>query len=123
MIPLNWEALTERMIEEMGVDRHMEEVLRMADLTGMDEKTFRCFLVERGYTEAEASKNKRGEKDITLLTDPHLGGSTRGSLCLNSQRHSPPCPHCASLPDTRNPQLRGVAPSPSPGFLPRISAA
>jgi len=63
-----------QMREEMGVDKHMEEVLRAADQKDMTDDAFRLFLMERGLShEASAGFNK-GEKDISLLTGPHLGG-------------------------------------------------
>ncbi len=77
-VPFDWETLAARMIEEMGVDRHMEEVLRVVDQDGMDEKTFRHFLRRRGYSEEEVLKSRKGDKDITLLTGPHLGGFNQG---------------------------------------------
>ena len=48
--------------------------MRVVDQNGMDEGAFRDFLRDRGYTDMEVSKLKKGEKDITLLTGPHLGG-------------------------------------------------
>ena len=42
--PFDAARLTDRMIEEMGVDRHMDEVLRIADQNEMDDKDFRRFL-------------------------------------------------------------------------------
>lgn len=62
------------MIEEMGVDRHMVEVLRAVDQRQMSDGQFREFLVERGYSEHQAAGFSKGEKDIEILTGPHLGG-------------------------------------------------
>lgn len=73
-LAIDWQELTTRMVEEMGVDRHMEEVLRVVDQNEMDEKTFGRFFSNRGYTDEAVSKIKKGEADITLLTGPHLGG-------------------------------------------------
>jgi len=77
-VPFDFQRLITRMIEEMGVDRHMEEVLRAVDQSGMDEETFRDFLQDRGCTDREISQWKKGEKDITLITGPHLGGFNQG---------------------------------------------
>jgi hypothetical protein len=62
------------MIEEMGVDRHMEEIFRIADQRELSDAQFRAFLMDRGYTPEEAAAAKRGEVDISLMTGPHLGG-------------------------------------------------
>ena len=62
------------MIDEMGVDRHMEEILRAVDQQQMTDQEFSKFLGERGYSENEIKDFKRGDEDITLYTGPHLGG-------------------------------------------------
>ena len=73
-LPFSLDDLTCRMIEEMGVDRHMEEVLRVVDQESMSERAFREFLMSRGYTEKDMGDIKRGHQDIVLYTGPHLGG-------------------------------------------------
>ncbi|ROQ90818.1 SidJ-related pseudokinase [Desulfosoma caldarium] len=72
-IPGQVERLVERMIEEMGVDRHMEEILRVADQNSMTDEEFWTFLEERGYSRIEARRLVRGKDDVVLLTGPHLG--------------------------------------------------
>ena len=72
--PLDIERLTERIIEEMGVDHHMEEILRIADQLQMSDEAFIRFLQEKGYAESEIAGMQKGEKDISTLTGPHLGG-------------------------------------------------
>jgi hypothetical protein len=71
--PLDLSALADRMVEEMGVDRHMEEVLRLPDQERMSDTDFRAFLASRGMTPREALQPKRGEREIVLRTGPHLG--------------------------------------------------
>jgi len=71
--PVSFDQLTVRMIEEMGVDRHMEEILRVADQNEMTDKAFRTYLKETGRFEKEIKSIKRGEKDITVYSGPHLG--------------------------------------------------
>jgi hypothetical protein len=66
--------LTRRMVDEMGVDRHMEETLRVADQETMSDDEFKTFLEERGYDVKRGHGLRRGESDITLHTGPHLGG-------------------------------------------------
>jgi len=72
-LPLNLDELTLRMIEEMGVDRHMEEMFRAADQEEMTDKEFRRFLKNRGYSNEEIDNFQRGEKDIIIHSGPHLG--------------------------------------------------
>ncbi len=72
-LPLNLDELTLRMIEEMGVDRHMEEIFRAADQQEMTDKEFSRFLKTRGYSDKEINNFQRGEKDISIHSGPHLG--------------------------------------------------
>jgi hypothetical protein len=74
-------GLVERMIEEMGVDRHMGEFLRVEDQLAMDDETFAEILYLHGLSQAEADRHVRGEQDIPLLTGPHLG-KFNGSMSL-----------------------------------------
>ncbi len=69
-LPVDMSKLVARMIEEMGVDRHMEEILRKVDQDQMSEDGFRRFLQERGHGHIETA---RGAEDIVLRTGPHLG--------------------------------------------------
>jgi hypothetical protein len=66
--------LADRMIEEMGVDRHMEEILRVVDQDAMDRFTFTSFLENRGLPRRVALRKTKGQQDIVLMTGPHLGG-------------------------------------------------
>jgi len=72
--PFRINNLASRMIEEMGVDRHMEEILRVVDQEGMSEGAFREFLLSRGYRVEEIENLNKGEQDIVIHTGPHLGG-------------------------------------------------
>jgi len=72
-LPMDLDRLTARMIEEMGVDRHMEEILRVADQQEMARDQFESFLAERGYTPEEARTVEKGTRDIVIHTGPHLG--------------------------------------------------
>jgi hypothetical protein len=62
------------MIEEMGVDRHMVEILRSIDQKAMTDKTFRIFLRDNGLTKREIGQIEKGREDITIHSGPHLGG-------------------------------------------------
>lgn len=71
---LSIDALVCRMIEEMGVDRHMEEILRTADQEQMSDEDFRKHLRGRGLDARAISGFRKGEREIVLHTGPHLGG-------------------------------------------------
>ncbi len=73
-LPLDAQALAGRMIEEMGVDRHMREVLRVHDQTAMSREAFEAFLTERGIRPEAARAMQKDAADIPLTTGPHLGG-------------------------------------------------
>ncbi|UCD32944.1 MAG: SidJ-related pseudokinase [Desulfobacterales bacterium] len=70
----DFEALTCRMIEEMGVDRHMFEILRKIDQRAMTDQAFRAFLNDNGFTDRETDRIEKGREDITIHSGPHLGG-------------------------------------------------
>jgi hypothetical protein len=73
-LPFDLEAVVARMIEEMGVDRHMEEILRRADQRALGRAEFERFLTDRGVAREKAAAMSQGEADILLATGPHLGG-------------------------------------------------
>lgn len=73
--------LARRMVEEMGVDRHMTETLRVADQETMSDAAFLEFCLARGLPAATARSLVRGQADVELLTGPHLGAfNNRTSL-------------------------------------------
>ncbi len=72
-LSLDTSYLAERMIEEMGVDRYMEELFRVQDQINMDEVEFKNFLISKGMSTEQISKLKKGRQDIVLYTGPHLG--------------------------------------------------
>jgi hypothetical protein len=72
--PLDLETLSSRMIDEMGVDRHMEEILRVADQKEMTEEAFQEFLENKSFPLEAIRKLKKGIEDITIHSGPHLGG-------------------------------------------------
>ncbi|WP_428562987.1 MAG: SidJ-related pseudokinase [Solidesulfovibrio sp. DCME] len=80
-LPLCPDALAARMVEEMGVDRHMTELVRVADQEAMTDAGFTDFLVSRGLSPEAAAGHRRGEADVELETGPHLGAfNNRTSL-------------------------------------------
>lgn len=81
LIPFDAEDLVRRMVEEMGVDRHMAELLRVDDQQAMTDPAFLDFLTARGMDPARAAGLRRGEADVELATGPHLGAfNNRTSL-------------------------------------------
>ncbi len=75
---LDEERLAGRMIEEMGVDYHMEELLRATDQQQMSQAGFETFLSQRGYTSQTISCLEKGAGDLAILSGPHLGAFNRG---------------------------------------------
>lgn len=73
-LPFDLGRLGERIIDEMGVDRHMHEVLRIRDQLSMDLNTFHLFLADRGLSRFESGRLRRGAADIPIISGPHLGG-------------------------------------------------
>mgnify|MGYP006896938032 CR=1 FL=1 len=67
-------ALAKRMIEEMGVDNNMQEILRVEDQFSMSEQEFIAFLTSRGMERDAAQRRSKGIGEISLSTGPHLGG-------------------------------------------------
>ena len=65
------------MIEEMGVDRYMEEILRVPDQNDMTDTEFKRFFEDAGYSTDQIKELKKGESDIVMHTGPHLGGFNR----------------------------------------------
>lgn len=72
--PLAVEHLAGRMIDEMGVDHHVEEMLRVIDQEQMSDELFKEILVAGGYQPRQAAAMPRGARDVPVLTGPHLGG-------------------------------------------------
>ncbi|MEN8246183.1 MAG: SidJ-related pseudokinase [Thermodesulfobacteriota bacterium] len=77
-VPFDMDALVEGMIEEMGVDRHMEETIRVADQQALTDRAFRAFLLDRGAERAGIASFQRGIADIVIHSGPHLGAFNAG---------------------------------------------
>jgi hypothetical protein len=76
-LPIDIDRLIDRMIEEMGVDRHMTEIFRVVDQKNMSDTGFKKFLMERGYEEEKVRSLKRGAQDLIIHSGPHLGEFNR----------------------------------------------
>jgi len=72
-LPIDLDAFASRMIDEMGIDRHMEEILRPADQDRMTDAEFRSFLRRRGFSTEKIYSFQKGEKEIVIHSGPHLG--------------------------------------------------
>jgi hypothetical protein len=67
------EKLSRRMIEEMGVDNHMYEILYGRSQLRMSDVEFRDFLVDRGVPRDYTQSMERSDRRIFMPTGPHLG--------------------------------------------------
>lgn len=72
-LPFNTDHLARRMVEEMGQDRHMEELFRAEDQSRLSRAEFEAFLTARGVAPERAAALPQGQDDIPLATGPHLG--------------------------------------------------
>lgn len=68
------DSLVDELIQEMGMDTHMEEVLRIEDQIAMSRHQFEAFLLERGFSREEVALIHRGDTELRIMTGPHLGG-------------------------------------------------
>ena len=82
--PKNWlsgeiRLLVRELVEEMGVDHHMEEILRIEDQNSLDIENFRNFLLSRGVKRKDlaAWESRKGFENLSMSTGPHLGGFNR----------------------------------------------
>jgi hypothetical protein len=73
VFPIDLEEFSSRIIEEMGVDRHMEEILRPADQDQMTDEEFKVFLRRRGFSIEQIKSFQRGSQEIVIHSGPHLG--------------------------------------------------
>jgi hypothetical protein len=76
-LPFDPDQLAGRMIEEMGVDRHMEEVIRVVDQNEMTEAEFRSLLKDGSLSEDVIATIPKGAGDVVVRSGPHLGGFNR----------------------------------------------
>jgi len=77
-IPVDLERLACRMIEEMGVDRYMEEILRIADQNEITDDEFTDYLKGKEYSQSKIKNFEKGAKDIVIESGPHLGEFNHG---------------------------------------------
>jgi hypothetical protein len=66
--------LVHALINAMGIDTHMEEILRSNDQAAMTNEEFHVFLSQKGMDKQQIDSLEKGGQDIVLHTGPHLGG-------------------------------------------------
>lgn len=71
--PVNFDHLTHRMIEEMGMDRHMEEILRHRDQQNMSDDEIESYLSACQDPRCNPGRRRDAGADIIVWTGPHLG--------------------------------------------------
>ncbi len=76
-LPIDHLRLVSRMVEEMGVDRYMTELLRRVDQQHMTPAQFHAFLKQKGYDEKKVEGMQPGQNDILINSGPHLGDFNR----------------------------------------------
>ncbi len=72
-MPADFNSFIFRMIQEMGVDRDMDEMVRITDQNAMTERGFKVFLTDNHFSDEEIIRLKRGAEDLAIVTGPHLG--------------------------------------------------
>ncbi len=72
-INLHIPELVQDMINEMGVDRHMFEFMRVVDQELLEDHEFRKYLIKCGMEPDQAYSIEKDKEDIPLTTGPHLG--------------------------------------------------
>ena len=114
-LPIDLDRLASRMIDEMGVDRYMEEVLRVADQNQMTNEEFEAFLRKRRFSAEKIKSLRKGAGDIVINSGPHLGEfnhhislpelieavGTMSCLCIAGR-------YCNSDTDTRRRSCEGT---------------
>ncbi len=73
-IDLHIADLVQSMIDEMGVDNHMFEFMRVVDQEILEDVEFRKYLLKCGMEPEKVSAIEKDKEDIPLTTGPHLGG-------------------------------------------------
>jgi hypothetical protein len=61
------------MIQEMGVDHHMDEWVRITDQNAMSDRAFEDFLERNQLSKKEIGQIEKGKEDLAIVTGPHLG--------------------------------------------------
>jgi len=66
-------ALVAGLVDQMGVDRHMREILRREDQNRMSADAFKAFLARYHLPVENGVDIKKGRADIAVQSGPHLG--------------------------------------------------
>jgi hypothetical protein len=72
-MPADFNHLIYRMVQEMGVDNHMDEWVRIADQKVMSAGAFEEFLKHNQLSNKDVVQIEKGKEDLAIVTGPHLG--------------------------------------------------
>jgi len=72
-MPADFNHLISRMVQEMGVDNHMDEWVRIADQKVMSASAFEEFLKHHQLSKKDVVQIEKGKEDLSIVTGPHLG--------------------------------------------------
>ncbi|MBW2145294.1 MAG: hypothetical protein JRG75_12985, partial [Deltaproteobacteria bacterium] len=72
-MPADFNHFISRIVQEMGVDAHMDEMVRITDQKAMSDSAFEEFLKSNQLTRKDVAQIKKGKEDLAIVTGPHLG--------------------------------------------------
>jgi len=72
-MPADFNHLISRIVQEMGVDHHMDEMVRITDQKSMSDSAFEEFLKRNQLTQKDVVQIEKGKEDLSIVTGPHLG--------------------------------------------------
>jgi hypothetical protein len=72
-MPADFNHLIYRMVQEMGMDNHMDEWVRIADQKVMSATAFDEFLKHNQLSNKDVVQIEKGKEDLAIVTGPHLG--------------------------------------------------
>jgi hypothetical protein len=72
-MPADFDHLISRMVQEMGVDLHMDEWVRIADQRVMSASGFKEFIRHHQLSNTDVAQIEKGKEDLAIVTGPHLG--------------------------------------------------
>lgn len=73
-LPFDFSGLADRLIDSMGIDTDMEEILRSHDRQQMSTDELKDFLRQKGVPPETIQRQLKVPGDIAIQTGPHLGG-------------------------------------------------
>ncbi len=67
------ETLVDSLINQMGMDRHMLEILRIEDQNRMSTEAFKAFVARYNLSAGGTATIEKGRADLEVQSGPHLG--------------------------------------------------